>query len=66
LSEEAYLAPDERFGQDPKRDAETRVREGVKAVLEEVLREEMTRHLSADHQELTLTRPGERNARYYS
>lgn len=47
-----------------KRDVETRVREGVKAVLEEVLEEEMTEHLKADYRELTPTRKGERNGHY--
>jgi putative transposase len=40
------------------------VREGVKAVLEEVLQEEMTEHLEAGYRELTPTRRGERNGYY--
>jgi transposase-like protein len=64
LSKEAYLTPNERFDQDLKRDIEARVREGVKAVLEEVLQEEMTEHLEAGYRELTPTRRGERNGHY--
>jgi putative transposase len=40
------------------------VREGVKAVLEEVLQEEMAEHLNAGYRELTPTRKGERNGHY--
>ena len=47
-----------------KRDVEVRVREGVKAVLEEVLEEEMAEHLKAGYRELTPTRRGERNGHY--
>src|SRR5215210_1023760 len=47
-----------------KMDVEARVREGVKAVLEEVLQEEMTEHLEAGYRELTPTRRGERNGHY--
>jgi transposase-like protein len=36
----------------------------VKAVLEEVLEEEMTQHLKAGYRELTSTKRGERNGRY--
>ena len=65
LSKEAYfLTPKERFDPDLKRDVEARVREGVKAVLEEVLQEEMTEHLEAGYRELTPTRRGERNGHY--
>jgi putative transposase len=65
LSKEAYfLTPNERFDQDLKRDIEARVREGVKAVLEEVLQEEMTEHLEAGYRELTPTRRGEGNGHY--
>jgi putative transposase len=39
-----------------KMDVEARVRQGVKAVLEEVLEEEMTQHLGAGYRELTPTR----------
>src|ERR687893_591537 len=45
-------------------DVEARVRQGVKAVLEEVLEEEMTEHLEAGYCELTPTRRGERNGYY--
>ena len=58
------MIPNERFDQDVKRDVEARVREGVKAVLEEVLQEEMTEHLEAGYRELTPTRRGERNGYY--
>ena len=44
-----------------KWDVEARVREGVKAVLEEVLEEEMSEHLNAGYQELAPIRKGERN-----
>jgi transposase-like protein len=36
-----------------KLDVEARARQGVKAVLEEVLEEEMTQHLKARHREFT-------------
>jgi transposase-like protein len=58
------LTPKEEFEQAVKRDVHARVREGVKAVLEEVLQEEMTEHLEAGYRELTPTRRGERNGRY--
>lgn len=64
MSKEAYLTPNERFDQDVKLDVHARVREGVKAVLEEVLEEEMTGHLDAGYRELTPTRRGERNGHY--
>jgi len=64
LSKEAYLTRNERFDQELKRDVEARVREGVKAVLEEVLQEEMAEHLEAGYRELTPTRRGERNGHY--
>ncbi len=54
----------QEFEHDVKRDVEARVREGVKAVLEEVLQAEMTEHLEAGHRELTPTRRGERNGHY--
>jgi putative transposase len=54
----------EDFEHDVKLDVEARVRQGVKAVLEEVLQEEMTQHLEAGYRELTPTRRGERNGRY--
>ena len=58
------MAQGEEFKDAVKRDVEARVREGVKAVLEEVLREEMTEHLNAGYREFTPTRTGERNGRY--
>jgi putative transposase len=59
------LAPKREFEHDVKLDVEARVRQGVKAVLEEVLEEEMTQHLQAGYRELTPTRRGERNGRYF-
>ena len=41
---------------DVKLDVEARVRQGVKAVLEEVLEQEMSEHLKAGYRELTPTR----------
>jgi putative transposase len=58
------LAPKREFEHDVKLDVEARVRQGVKAVLEEVLEEEMTQHLQAGYRELTSTRRGERNGYY--
>ena len=58
------MTPKEEFEQAVKRDVQARVREGVKAVLEEVLQEEMTEHLEAGYRELTPTRRGERNGYY--
>ena len=55
---------DDEFERDVKLDVEARVRQGVKAVLEEVLEEEMTQHLEAGYRELTPTRRGERNGHY--
>ena len=52
------------FEEAVKRDVQARVREGVKAVLEELLQEEMTEHLEAGYRELTPTRRGERNGHY--
>ena len=54
----------EDFEHDVKLNVEARVRQGVKAVLEEVLEEEMTQHLKAGYQKLTPTRRGERNGHY--
>jgi transposase-like protein len=54
----------EEFEHDVRLDVEARVRQGVKAVLEEVLEEEMTEHLKAGYRELTPTRRGERNGYY--
>jgi transposase-like protein len=60
------LTPNEHedFEHDVKLDVEARVRQGVKAVLEEVLQEEMSQHLEAGYRELTPTRRGERNGHY--
>jgi putative transposase len=55
------LTPKHEFEHGVKLDVESRVREGVKAVLEEVPQEEMTEHLEAGYRELTPTRRGERN-----
>jgi putative transposase len=44
-----------------KLDVKARVRQGVKAVLQEVLEEEMAEHLEAGYRELTPA-PGEENA----
>jgi len=58
------LAPKHEFEHEVKLDVEARVRQGVKAVLEEVLQDEMTQHLEAGYRELTPTRRGERNGYY--
>ena len=52
------MAPRREFERDVKLDVEARVRQGVKAVLEEVLKVEMTQHNEAGYRELTPT-PGE-------
>ena len=51
------MATKREFEDDVKLDVEARVRQGVKAVLEEVLEEQMTQHLQASYRELTPT-PG--------
>ncbi len=57
------MTPKHEFEDDVvKLDVEARVSQGVKAVLEEVLREEMTQHLEAGYRELTPTRRGELRA----
>ncbi len=58
------MTPKHEFNHHVKLDVEARVRQGVKAVLEEVLQEEMTQHLEAGYRELTPTRRGERNGHY--
>ena len=58
------MAPKREFEHDVKPEIEARVREGVKAVLEEVLREEMAEHPNAGYRGLTPTRRGERNGHY--
>jgi putative transposase len=52
----------DEFEHDVKLDVGARVRQGVKAVLEEVLEEEMAEHLQAGYRELTPTRRGELSA----
>jgi putative transposase len=59
------LTPNNDFEHHVKLDVEDRVRRGAKAVLEEVLEEEMTQHLEAGYRELTPARRGERNNGYY-
>lgn len=54
----------EDFEHEVKLDVEPRVRQGVKAGLEEVLEEEMTQHLEAGYRKVTPTRRGERNGHY--
>jgi putative transposase len=64
-TKEAYLTPTHHeFEHDIKRDVEAKVREGVKAVREEVLQEEMAEHLEAGFRELTPIRRSERNGHY--
>ena len=58
------MTPKNEFEHDVKLDVEARVRQGVKALLEEVLEEEMAEHLEAGYRELTPTRRGERNDHY--
>jgi putative transposase len=58
------LPPRDECEDDLKMDVEARVREGVKAVLGEVLQEEMTEHLNAGYQELTPARRAEPNGHY--
>ena len=58
------MTPNEEFEQAVKRCVQARVRECVKAVLEEILQEQMTEHLEAGYRELTLIRRGERNGHY--
>ena len=58
------MTQEEEFEYAVKLDVEARLREGVKAVLEEVLQEEMTEHLNAGYRQLTPARKGERNGHY--
>ncbi len=53
VNEETYLTPKERFEQDVKMDVQAQVREGVKAVLEEVLEGEVAEHLKVSCRGLT-------------
>ena len=52
------------YGHDVILGVQARVRRGVKAVLEEVLRERMTQHLKAGYLEFAPTKRGERNGYY--
>jgi transposase-like protein len=45
-----------------QRDFDSRLREGVRAVIEQILQEEMDEHLQARYRERTAARRGERNA----
>ena len=56
------MAREEESEHTVKRDIEARVREGVKAVLEEVLAEEIIEHLAAGYRVLTPTRRGSATA----
>ena len=47
-----------------KEEISRRIREGVKAVIEQVLEEEMTKHLAAGYRQRTPGRRGERNGHY--
>jgi len=47
-----------------KEEISRRIREGVKAIIEQVLEEEMTEHLAAGYRKRTLSRRGERNGHY--
>jgi len=47
-----------------KEEISRRIREGVKAVIEQVLEEERTEHLAAGYRERTPSRRGERNGPY--
>ncbi len=47
-----------------KEEISRRIREGVKAIIEQVLEEEMTEHLAAGYRERTPRRRGERNGYY--
>jgi putative transposase len=47
-----------------KQNIHDRVREGVKAIIEQILEEEMNLHLQAQHRERTELRRGERNGHY--
>jgi transposase-like protein len=47
-----------------QREIEDRVREGVKALFEQILEEEMDQHLGAGRYQRTSSRRGERNGRY--
>jgi putative transposase len=46
------------------KDIESRLREGVKALFEQILEEEMTAHLGAAPRQRTPLRRGERNGHY--
>lgn len=46
------------------RDVESRLRAGVRAVIEQILQEEMSEHLQAQHRERIASRRGQRNGSY--
>ena len=47
-----------------QQDLETRVREGVKALFEQILEEEMVQHVGAERHQRSATRRGQRNGEY--
>ena len=53
-----------RPGNDARLSVQDRIREGIKAVLEQVMEEELAEQLQAGHRERTDTRRGERNGYY--
>lgn len=58
------MSPKDEFEHGVKLDVEARVRQGLKAVLEKVLEEEMPQHMGAGYCELTPARRPERNGYY--
>jgi transposase-like protein len=52
------------LGEAIHRGVETRIREGFKAIIEQILEEEMTSHIGAAPRERTTLRRGERNGHY--
>lgn len=54
----------DEHGQLTRDEVQRRVREGIKAVLEQIMEEEMTEHLQAERRERTEARRGERNGHY--
>ena len=54
----------EELEQSAGRSIDERIRDGVRAVIEQVLQEEMAAHLQARHRERTAARRGERNGSY--
>jgi len=55
---------DHEMGEENKQDIEERVREGVKALFEQILEEEMDQHVGAKHYQRTSKQNGERNEYY--